>query len=308
MRDINKVLVLGSKGFIGSSVISTLSKKYETVGADRKDLDFRDTLEMTNLIRDIGADTVVNAAGRVAGIQGNIDIPADLLIENAHLSSSVLQACHANKIKNYVQFASACVYPLGSSHNSKPEDIGAGVIEQTSKSYAAAKILAIEGVRAFSSQYGYSWLTIIPSNIYGPGDWRAGSNGHVVAMLIDRIDDAVKNRQGSITIWGDGKATRNFLHVEDLACAVSFLLENIDDPPPVVNANGYEETSILQIAQLISSIAEFNGKIELDLTRPNGAPRKNLDDSYLRQNGWSPKISLKDGLVKYVQRFQDDQQ
>ena len=124
---------------------------------------------------------------------------------------------------------------------------------------------------------------------------------------MDWIEEEVKNRQGSITIWGDGKATRNFLNVEDLAYAVSFVLENIDDPPPVVNANGYEESSILQIAQLISSIAEFDGKIELDLTRPNGAPRKNLDDSYLRQNGWSPKISLKDGLVKYVQRFQDDQ-
>ena len=308
MKDVKKVLVLGSKGLIGSSVLSTLSEKFETVGADRMDLDFRNTFELTNLICDKGVDTVVNAAGRVAGIQGNIDSPADLLIENAHLSSSVLQACHASKIKNYIQFASACVYPLGSSHNSKPEDIGTGIIEQTSKSYAAAKILAIEGVRAFSSQYDYAWLTIIPSNIYGPGDWHAGSNGHVVAMLTGRIDDAVKNQQGSVTIWGDGKATRNFLHVEDLASAVSFILENIEAPPPVVNTNGYEESSILQIAQLISKIAKFDGKIELDLTRPNGAPRKNLDDSYLRQNGWSPKITLQDGLVKYVQRFQNDQQ
>jgi GDP-L-fucose synthase len=307
MKDVKKVLVLGSRGLIGSSVISILSEKYETIGANRTDLDFRDTFALTNLIRELGVDTVINAAGRVAGIQGNIESPADLLIENAHLSSSVLQACHTNKIKNYIQFASACVYPLASSHNSNPEDIGVGVIEQTSKSYAAAKILAIEGVRAFSSQYGHSWLTIIPSNVYGPGDWHSGSNGHVVSMLTERIDDAVKNRQGSITIWGDGQAIRNFLHVEDLACAVSFILDKIEDPPPVVNANGYEESSILQIAQLISKIAKFDGNIERDLTRPNGAPRKNLDDSYLRQNGWTPRISLREGLIEYVWRFQNDQ-
>lgn len=303
MMDVKKILVIGSSGLIGSSVLSTIRENYETVGLSRNDMDVLDTAALSDFIHDLKIDTVINAAGKVAGIQGNIDAPADLLIQNSLISNSVLQACHKNEVRNYIQFASACVYPINRSDFAKPEDIGTGAIEETSRSYAAAKILAIEAVIAFTRQYGYAWSTLIPSNVYGPGDWHSGKNGHVISMLTNRIVDAIQSDSSEIIIWGDGKSTRNFLHVNDLANAVNFLLSTPVKLPPVVNVNGYEENSILDITKLISELAGFGGEIRLDTTRPSGAKRKNLDDSFLRQIGWHPVVSTRDGLSDYIRRY-----
>jgi GDP-L-fucose synthase len=296
---------LSPDGFVGSAMKRGFDSSLFLLTLSREDLDFRDTESLTHRIRDINPSIVINAAGRVAGIQGNIDNPVDLIMSNTDVTTSVLRASHEAGVSKYIQFASACVYPLNESTPSRPEDLGTGPIEQTSLSYATAKILAIEAVRAYRNQYKHDWLTVIPTNLYGPGDWDHGSGGHVISMLMEKFVSAKDDGSDAVTVWGDGNSRRSFLHIDDLANATQFMLKQSPDDQGVINVSGDQEISIRDLAFLIREVTRFKGGVIFDSTKPNGARRKQLDDSYLRGKGWQASVTLEAGLRDYLQHYLD---
>ena len=301
--NLNSSLVLGKSGFIGSACSRVLKESRNIQILEGKRVNLALPEETVRYIAELAPAVIVNAAGKVAGIAGNINFPADLMRTNLEVSASVITACHVASVKHLIQFASACVYPINEFGISNPEDIGTGPIEPTSASYATAKICAIELVQAYRKQYGYSWTTIIPSNLYGSGDWESGSGGHVASMLLERFATAKREGRESVTVWGDGKSRRNFLHIDDLASAVKFVIENNIWDEGIINICGEPEITIGELATLISDVVGYKGEIVFDVTKPNGARRKMLDDSYIRGLGWRPEIDLREGLESYYEDY-----
>lgn len=297
------ILLLSPAGFVGSAIKRVFAPSLPLVTLSRREVDFCDTENLTRLIREISPGVIINAAGSVAGIQGNIDHPVDLIMSNTEVTTSVLRAANAVGVSKYIQFASACVYPLNETSPSRPEDLGTGPIEQTSLSYATSKILAIESVRAYRMQYKYDWVTIIPTNLYGPGDWDHGSGGHVISMIMEKFVTANKDGSDAVTVWGDGKSRRSFLHIDDLADATQFMLAQSPDDEAVINVSGDQEISIRDLAYLMREVTGFKGEVVFDSTKPNGARRKQLDDSHLRSKGWQPSVALETGLKDYLRHY-----
>jgi GDP-L-fucose synthase len=297
-----KIALLGAGGFVGSALSKLLIDSYELIGTTRESLDVCDTEKLENFLEDFKPDIVLNATGKVAGIQGNIEKPASLFFSNLNSSSSVMNACIKLEIRSLVQFSSACIYPLAASSFAKPEHLNTGVIETTSASYATAKLMTIQASKAVNEEYGFFWTNFVPTNLYGPGDWKSSSDGHVIAMLVDRFLKAVEGNDAVVEVWGDGQSQRNFLHIEDLASAVQHYLMRDLDVRPVINLSGNEEFRIVDIAGFIAELCGFRGKIHFNKEKPNGARRKNLDDSYWRNTGWVPQKTLFNGLKDYIEQ------
>ena len=297
---MTKIVLLGSDGFIGSSIERKLRDRPDFVSFNKTQLNVLNESNLISVLKQLKPNLVINAVGKVGGIQKNIDSPAELMMINVKTNLSIINACHELEIRNLIQFASACIYPLNEERGLKESDLGTGLIEQSSKGYAQAKIFGLELYEAFNKQYGYNWQTIIPTNLYGTGDWHTDSGGHVIAMLASKFLNAKKHHQKTVEIWGDGKSLRNFLYIDDLSAAVDFYINLQSSLPSVINVSGDEELSILELAGIIKNIVGFEGEIIFDLTKPNGARRKLLDDSYFRSFGWKPRIKLEEGLSKYV--------
>ena len=293
-------MLLGSRGFIGSAIKRKLTAQNNLRCLDRSDVDLTNEPELRKVFEDFSPDIVINAAGRVAGIQGNLDFPVELMTQNIMVSTTVMRVCHEFNTLKLIQFASACVYPIDEAKPSHPSDIGTGKIEPTSASYANAKLFAIELAGAYRKQYGHNWLTLIPTNLYGSGDWNHGSSGHVVSMLTEKFHFATTEQQPQVEIWGDGQSLRNFLHVDDLAGAVQFVVENEIENSNVVNLSGNQEISIRELVKLIQELSGFKGEVIFDQSKPNGARRKNLDDTLIRELGWRPQVDLQNGLQDYI--------
>jgi len=296
-------VLLGSGGFIGSAIKRRLAGDIELFALTRSDFDLNDESALRRVLQEFNPEIVINAAGKVAGIQGNMDFPVELMTLNVSVSTAVMRVCHQLNVPKLIQFASACVYPIDEVHSSKPSDIGSGKIEITSASYANAKLFAIELASAYRKQYGHNWITVIPTNLYGLGDWDHGSSGHVVSMLIKKFILATKAQNAEVEIWGDGESLRNFLHIEDLAGAVQFIVKQEIEHTNVINISGDQEVSIRQLALLIQELSGFNGKLIFDQSKPNGARRKNLDDKFIRELGWKPEVDLRTGLQGYIHAY-----
>jgi GDP-L-fucose synthase len=297
---MTKIVLLGSDGFIGSSIERRLKNRPDFVGLNKNQLNVLNESNLLSILKELKPSLVINAVGKVGGIQKNIDSPAELMMVNVKTNLSIMNACHELEIRNLIQFASACIYPLNEERGLKESDLGTGLIEQSSKGYAQAKIFGLESYEAFNSQYGYNWQTIIPTNLYGTGDWHTDSGGHVIAMLASKFLNAKNNPQKTVEIWGDGKSLRNFLNVDDLSAAVDFYI-NLQSPvASVINISGDKELSILELADIIKNIVGYEGEVVFDLSKPSGARRKLLDDSYFRSFGWKPRIKLEEGLRTYI--------
>ena len=304
MNSNPRILVFGADGFIGTTISKEFSTFDSYLGLTRRDLDVRDYSEVKKSITDFKPTIVINATGKVAGIQGNIDSPVNLMRDNSENILSITKACHELKILKMIQFASACIYPLNELSASKPEDLGTGVIEQTSKAYAISKIFGVELFDSYRKQFGYQWSTIIPTNLYGVGDWNAGTDGHVIAMLTKKFIEAKQNKLPQVEVWGDGKSQRSFLNIIDLAAATKFFVAQDMFSCPITNLNGEKEVSIYDLANLIKNATEYPGEIIFDSSKPNGARRKSLNDDSIRKIGWEPKISLSQGITEYVKKLE----
>jgi GDP-L-fucose synthase len=303
VRKNDTVLIAGASGFIGSAIAESMNSEYRVISANHEGFELEKYDETYRMIEKYEPRILINATGKVAGIQGNLDNPTELLAINARIALNISKAAHELNVLHVIQFASACIYPLNEITPSKPTDIGKGAIEESSKSYAMSKLLAIELFSAYRKQFGRQWITVIPSNLYGIGDWSHGSQGHVASMLMERFSKATNDNVNEVEVWGDGQSLRNFLNVRDLASAVKFIIDNKIWSEEVVNVCGEPEISINDLTKLMAEVIHFKGKILFDKSKPNGARRKILDDSYIRSFGWSPSISLSDGFSDYYESY-----
>jgi GDP-L-fucose synthase len=291
------VYVAGHRGLAGSAIWRRLEAGGYTqlVGRTSAELDLRDRAAVFDFFRATRPGLVVLAAARVGGILANDSFPAEFLSDNLRIQLNVMDAAVETDVDRLLFLGSSCIYPRLAPQPIKEEYLLTGHLEPTNDAYAIAKIAGIIQVQAARRQYGKHWISAMPTNLYGPGDNFSPQSSHVLPGLIRRFVEAKETGAGSVANWGTGSPRREFLHVDDLADAIVFLLENYDSPE-TINVGTGEDLSIREISELIAGIVGFAGAVEWDTTKKDGTPRKLLDVSRLRSLGWAPRISLEDGL------------
>jgi GDP-L-fucose synthase len=292
-----KIYVAGHRGLVGSAIVRAIEKdnKHGWVGKTHAELDLLDRRGVFDYMASEKPDAVVLAAAKVGGIHANNTFPVQFLSENLQIETNLMDAAHAAAIPRLLFLGSSCVYPKLSPQPIKEEYLLTGELEKTNEAYALAKISGLKLVQAYRKQYGRSWISVMPTNMYGPGDNFDLENSHVLPALIRKFHDAKIRGDESLTLWGSGSPLREFLHADDLASACLFLLENYDDALPI-NVGTGKDISVTELAKLISNVIGFGGQIEWDASKPDGTPRKLLDISRITSLGWSPSISLRVGI------------
>jgi GDP-L-fucose synthase len=240
-------------------------------------------------------DAVIIAAARVGGIAANNSYPVEFLTENLQIELSLLDACHAANIPRVLFLGSSCIYPRLAPQPIKEEYLLTGALEPTNEPYALSKIAGIKLVQGYRREYFRQWISIMPTNLYGPGDNFHPENSHVLPAMLRRFHQAKIDRLPSVTVWGSGTPRREFLHVDDLAQACVFLLEHYDGEIPL-NVGCGSDVSIKELAQTIARVVGFDGEIKWDTSKPDGTPQKLLDISRILETGWAPKIGLEAGI------------
>ena len=292
-----KVLILGSTGLVGSSLMRLLETKkdYDVVGATRKDADLFSYKETYDLVSKTNPDVLINAAAKVGGIYANNSQRTEFILENLKININILEACIDYSNIFVINLGSSCIYPLDAKNPIIEESIMTGALEPTNSPYAMAKLTAIELANSLSIQYGHKILNLMPTNLYGPGDNFSELDSHVIPGLIFRMHQAKINNEESFNIWGTGKPLREFLYVDDLSKAIEFLINNPTDQSLLNVGSGYE-VSILELAKKIKKVVDFDGSLVFDNTKPDGNPRKLLDSSKIFKLGWKPETSIDEGL------------
>ncbi|MDH6410551.1 GDP-L-fucose synthase [Aurantimicrobium minutum] len=251
---------------------------------------------------------VIDAAARVGGIQANNTYPAEFLSDNLQIQVNLMDAANKANVERLIFLGSSCIYPKFASQPIREDSLLTGALEPTNDAYAIAKIAGIMQVQASRRQYGRSWISAMPTNLYGPGDNFHPENSHVLPALMRRIHEAKVNNKPEVVIWGSGKPRREFLHVDDLASAVVFLLENYDSSE-TINVGFGSDVSIRELAETIAATVGYSGELIQDTTKPDGTPQKLLDVSRLSDLGWKASISLEDGIREtygwYLEHIQD---
>lgn len=266
------------------------------------ELDLRNQQQVNDFFRTETPEYVFLAAARVGGILANNAYRADFIYENMMIQSNVIHASYVNNVKKLLFLGSSCIYPKMATQPMKEEYLLTGLLEHTNEPYAVAKIAGIKMCDAYRAQYGCHFISVMPTNLYGPNDNYDLQNSHVLPALIRKFHEAKVNNQPSVTMWGTGKPKREFLHADDLADACYYLMQNYDEEG-LVNIGTGEDLEIGELALMIKEIVGFDGDIILDTTKPDGTPRKLLDVSKLHSLGWKHKIDLKQGLKMVYDEF-----
>jgi GDP-L-fucose synthase len=298
--------VAGHRGLVGSAIWRRLEADGYTnlVGRTSAEVDLRDREDTFELMRQVRPRYVILAAARVGGILANDKYPAEFLSDNLRVQLNVMDAAQEVDVERLVFLGSSCIYPKLAPQPIKEEYLMTGPLEPTNDAYAIAKIAGILQVQSARKQYGRRWVSAMPTNLYGQGDNFSPTTSHVLPALIRRYVEAKESGVATVTNWGSGSPMREFLHVDDLARAIVFLLESYDSPEPI-NVGTGEDQSIREIAELVAKVVGYEGEIEWDTSKPDGTPRKLLDVSRLKALGWSPTISLEDGLRDTVKWFHE---
>jgi len=297
------VYVAGNRGMVGSALVRALAPwGVELITRSSAELDLRDQAATHKFFAVERPEIVLFAAGRVGGIQANASAPAAFLYDNLMMASNAIHAAYKCACKRFVFLGSTCIYPRLAPQPMVESSLLTSELEPTNEGYALAKIVGLKLCQMYRRQYGALFHSVMPTNLYGPGDNYHPDHAHVLPSLIRRFDEAQKAGHASVTIWGTGRPLREFLHVDDLADAVLHLA-TLDDPPDWVNAGSGEEVSILELAHLIAEVVRFKGEIRTDPSRPDGTPRKLADSTLLRSTGWRPSIALRYGLEQTYQAF-----
>ena len=298
-----KVFIAGSSGLVGSALVRKFNKvsKYEVLTSKSSDLDLRNTEAVFDFFAEHKPNLVIDAAAKVGGIHANATYPVEFLIENTQIQNNLLSAAHKFLCEKFVFLSSSCVYPKDSLQPIKESYLLSGPLEVTNQAYAIAKIAGMKLVESYRNQYQKKWISAMPTNLYGPNDSFSRDNSHVLPAMIRKFHDA-KIKNEVVKLWGDGTVKREFLHVEDLAEAIDFLINNYDSDE-AINIGVGHDLSILELANLISGIVGYKGSIKWDTSRPNGTPRKLLDTSKINSLGWRPKISLVEGVSTTYEWF-----
>jgi GDP-L-fucose synthase len=300
-----KVLVLGSTGLAGSAILAEFkSLGYETIGLNRKTIDFSDEIATTEIFRGISPQVVINAAAKVGGIVANDSAPVEFLSENLIMQLNVCKAAHKVNVQKLVFLGSSCIYPSDSMQPIKEEYLMTGRLEKTNSAYSIAKIAGIELVNSYRKEFGHRWISLMPTNLYGPRDNFNLHTSHVLPALIRKFVEATTSSAESVTLWGSGIPRREFLHVKDFASAVVTATLNYDSDLHMNIGTG-EDISISELALKVAEISNFKGRIEWDATKPDGTLRKVLDVSKVKALGWNPLITLDEGIASTIAWYKD---
>jgi GDP-L-fucose synthase len=298
--------VAGHAGLAGSAIWRELAERGFTnlIGRRSHELDLRERDDTFRFFAEARPEVVVLAAARVGGILANSTYPAEFLSDNLRVQLNVLDAAREFGVGRLLFLGSSCIYPKFAEQPIREDALLTGPLEPTNDAYAIAKIAGILQIQALRREYGLPYISVMPTNLYGPNDNFEERNSHVLPALIRRFDDARASGADSVTIWGTGRARREFMHVDDLARACVFLLENYDEPEPI-NVGTGTDVSIDELAELIAEVVGFTGTIAHDTSKPDGTPQKTLDVSRLHALGWKAGTGLRDGLASTYAWFRE---
>jgi GDP-L-fucose synthase len=297
------ILVAGGTGLVGSAIIRELKRlNKDVVGISSKDVDLLDRVKTFAYIKNLNPTAIIDAAAKVGGIGGNNAFPVEFLTQNLQIQSNLMDAAHAAKTEKFVFLGSSCIYPRNCPQPMKEDYLLTGELEQTNSAYAIAKIAGIELIKSYRKEYGYKWISIMPTNLYGPNDNFDLETSHVLPALIRKFIEAKQNNKSEVTVWGSGTPLREFLHTDDLAKAILLCMEKYDGAQQI-NVGSGVEISILDLAHKIAEKVGFAGSIVMDANKPDGTPRKVLDITKVSNLGWKPLISLDQGIASTVEWY-----
>ena len=310
MRHVNVIpqdaciYVAGHRGLVGSAVWRRLEQAGYTklVGFTSSEVDLRDRIAVDQLFSNVTPDVVILAAARVGGILANASKPAEFLEDNLRIQVNVMGAAQRTGVQRLLFLGSSCIYPKFAAQPITEASLMTGELEETNDAYAVAKIAGIKQVQALRRQYGLSYISAMPTNLYGPGDNFNPTNSHVLPALIRRIHEARMANAATVTIWGSGRPRREFLFVDDLADALLFLLEHYDSPGPI-NVGVGADITIRELAEKIAEVVGWQGEFLFDTSKPDGTPRKLLDVSRLTALGWKASTSFGIGITRTYEWF-----
>lgn len=294
------ILVVGGTGLVGSAVSRELTRKsVKHLAVGSKTVDLTDRKATFEFLRDQKPEIVIDAAALTGGIHANNSKPVDFLSKNLQIQTNLFDASHAINVQRLLFLGSSCIYPRDCQQPIREEFLMSGILEGTNSAYAIAKIAGVEAIRSYRKQFSRKWISVMPTNLYGPHDNFDSKTSHVIPGMINKFNQAINRNQNTVELWGTGSPRREFMHVDDLARAILFLLDNYDEDMHL-NVGTGEDVPISELARIIASIMGFKGSIVWNGEYPDGTPRKLLDVSRISELGWKPKISLEDGLREVI--------
>jgi|TARA_B110000003_G_scaffold261175_1_gene282660 GDP-L-fucose synthase len=305
-----KIFLVGHNGMVGSSLYSFFKKQnfQKIITINRKKLNLCDIKKVDKFIKKSKPDIIINCAGRVGGIWANSHYPVEFLDENILIQMNLIKTAYKYKIKHVINLGSSCIYPKKSKQPIKEEYLLSGPLEKTNEAYAIAKIVGLKACEYFNNQYGTSYLTVMPCNLFGPNDNFDLKNSHFIPALIKKFIQSKKSKKKEVEIWGSGRPKREIMYVDDIASAIFFIIKKkifkdkflIDylKKESVINVGSDTEYSIKKIAQIIAKTTNSKSKLRFNKKYPDGTPRKILDNRVIKKLGWRPKVSLTEGLNK----------
>ena len=298
MNPDSKVFVAGAQGLVGSAIVRNLeAKHYNNIfWVRRKNCDLRDRSQVDAYFQQANPEYVFIAAAKVGGIHANSTYPAEFIYDNLMIQTNIIDAAYKNGVKKLIMLGSSCIYPRLAKQPMKEEELLTSELEPTNDAYAVAKIAGLRMARAYRQQYGFNAISLMPTNLYGPGDNFHPENSHVMPALIRRFHEAKESDAPVVTCWGDGSAMREFLHVDDLAEACYTCMQDYDEDYHI-NVGTGEDVTIKELTETIVDVVGYAGKVEWDTSKPNGTPRKLLNVDKINKLGWKHKISLRAGIV-----------
>ena len=310
---MKKVYVAGHKGMVGSAICRQLQEKpdVEIITRTRDELDLCDQPAVREFMKSEKPDEVILAAAKVGGIHANNTYPAEFIYQNLQIQSNVIHAAHTNDVQKLLFLGSSCIYPRAVEQPMREDALLTDVLEPTNEPYAIAKIAGIKMCESYNRQYDRDYRSIMPTNLYGPGDNYHPENSHVVPALIRRFHEAKENALGEVVVWGSGSPRREFLYVDDMAEA-SLFVHNLatetllDATKPMlshINVGTGTDVTIRELAETVKKVVQFEGSLVFDSTKPDGTPRKLMDVSLLSNLGWNASVSLKLGLKRSYENF-----
>ena len=305
---MKKIFVAGHRGMVGSAICRQLQKKSdaEIITRNREELDLCDQLAVHKFMKLEKPNQVILAAAKVGGIHANNTYPAEFIYQNLQIQNNVIHAAHKNDVQKLLFLGSSCIYPRQVQQPMREDALLTGALEPTNEPYAIAKIAGIKMCESYNRQYGRDYRSMMPTNLYGPGDNYHPENSHVVPALIKRFHEAKEKKLSEVVVWGSGNPMREFLYVDDMAEASLFvhnlprrtLDENTHLMLSHINVGTGTDVTIRKLAETVRDVVGFNGEIVFDCTKPDGTPRKLMDVSLLKKMGWKAKVSLQSGLER----------
>ena len=308
MNPNSKVFVAGHKGLVGSAIVRNLKQKgYNNISSSPSDhWDLRKRDEVDTFFRIHNPEYVFIAAAKVGGIHANSTYPAEFIYDNLMIQTNIIDAAYKNGVKKLIMLGSSCIYPRLAKQPMKEEELLTSELEPTNDAYAVAKIAGLRMARAYRQQYGFNAISLMPTNLYGPGDNFHPENSHVMPALIRRFHEAEKSDAPKVTCWGDGSAMREFLHVDDLAEACYVCMQDYDEDYHI-NVGTGEDVTIKELTETIVDVVGYAGEIEWDTSKPNGTPRKLLNVDKIHKLGWKHKIGLREGIVSTYRWYMENE-